>query len=332
VTAVAPVQAFLDAQPSDSLDYLDVAEQRLFMRYLSDLNYLRYGRRADPVESIVDSECGGVPVRVYRPRHERALPVHVFLHGGGWWLGAVDELVNDAMCRYRCLAADCIVVAVEYPLAPEHAFPAAISSVQAVLPGLAQAAAGWGGDPDVVSLGGVSAGANLAAATCLAVRDQGGPRLALQLLEVPLLDVTRWLTPVGGSTRPTDELATAVARYLPDLDQAGLALVSPLSAANLAGLPPTHIMTAELDRLREDGERYADRLSQAGVRVTARRYPDAIHAVSFLTRVWPPALQWQRDAAAVLRVAHARVRAIREDGSGRRRPPRKEGPPSWQTL
>jgi acetyl esterase len=317
VTAPGPVQAFLAAQPREPLDFLTIAEQRQYMRHLSDLNYLRYGRRGDAeavvTEHLVPTGSSLVRVRAYRPPGAGTLPGHVFLHGGGWWLGSVDELVNDAICRYRCLRARCVVLAVDYSLAPEGPFPAAVEEVFAVVRQIVAAAERWQVDPDVVSVGGVSAGGNLAAALTLACRARGGPRLVAQLLEVPILDLVRWCS--GGVSDPdphhAGQLVAAVARYLPDAAAAAGELASPLGAADLSGLPPAHVMTAELDPLRVDGEQYARRLADAGVPATVSVGTGAIHGVSFLTRVWPPAQQWQEEAALAVRRAHESASADR---------------------
>ncbi len=116
--------------------------------------------------------------------------VHVFLHGGGFWLSSVDEAVNDAICRSRCRSVGCVVVAVDYRLAPEHPFPAAVQDCLAGLEWAAQHAHEFDADRSRLSVGGVSAGGNLAAAVALAAARQGGPDLLLQLLEVPVLDLT----------------------------------------------------------------------------------------------------------------------------------------------
>jgi acetyl esterase len=257
-----------------------------------------------------------VRVKEYRPAGAGRLPAHVFLHGGGWWLGSADELVNDAICRLRCARARCVVLAVDYPLAPERRFPAAVEQVYAVLDQVVAAAGRWRIDPDAVSVGGVSAGGNLAAALTLKCRQQGGPRLAFQLLEVPVLDLTRWLSVGASDPDPhhAEQLVAAVRRYLPDEAAAGSELASPLRADDLSGLPPAYVMTAELDPLRRDGERYAARLAAAGVPATVSVEPGAIHGVSFLTRVWPPAGVWQEAAARAVREAHARV--VAEDRAG----------------
>jgi len=315
MTIAQPAQTFLNATPSEPLDFLSVTELRALMRNLSDLNYLRFGARPDPVAGVEDYAIpvagGMITVRAYRPSQQRPLPAHLVLHGGGWWLGSIDERVNEAICRYRCVRAGCVVFAVEYRLAPEFRFPTAIGDCYAVLEWVAEQSGRLGIDPDNISIGGTSAGGNLAAAVAMHARDVGGPRLVFQLLEVPGLDLTAEsaraelaapeLAPV---TRQAEELAVAARLYLGDPAQARLPLASPVLATDLAGLPPAHIMTAELDPLRAEGERYAERLAAAGVPATAVRLPGAIHASTFLTRVWQVARDWQRTAAEAVRVAH----------------------------
>ena len=273
---------------------------------------------ATVTDHVVPTPTGPVRVREYRPAGAGPLPAHVFLHGGGWWLGSVDELVNDAICRLRCARAGCVVLAVDYPLAPERRFPAAVEQVYAVLAEIVAAAGRWRIDPDAVSVGGVSAGGNLAAALTLKCRQEGGPRLAFQLLEVPILDLTRWLSIGAGDPDPhhAEQLGAAVRRYLPDEAAAAGELASPLRAEDLSGLPPAYVMTAELDPLRRDGERYAARLAAAGVPAAVSVERGAIHGVSFLTRVWPPAGEWQEAAAGSVRAAHDRTLAEDRAGEG----------------
>src|SRR5260370_6328603 len=132
-----PVQEFLDGAPKESLDHRTVREQRQRIRQLSDLNYNRFGRRAEAASVATDHtvpvDRGEITVRAYRPSTQGPLPGHVELHGGGWWLGSIDEHVNEAICRYRCVHAYCVVFAVEYRLAPEHPFPTAVNDVYAAL-------------------------------------------------------------------------------------------------------------------------------------------------------------------------------------------------------
>jgi acetyl esterase len=309
------IRAFFDAAPEEPPETLTVQQQRQRIRQLSDVMYHRFGRSAETVATVTDYQVpvagGQITVRAYRPSDQVPLPGHVELHGGGWWLGSIDEKVNDASCRYRCVHARCMVFAVDYRLAPEHPFPTAIDDVYTALRWICGDAAALGIDPGGLSIAGTSAGGNLAAAVTMRARDEAGPRLLFQLLEVPAMDLT------GDSMRAalaTEELAplahqisefeTPLLRYLRDPAEALLPLASPLYADDLSGLPPAHIMTAEYDPLRDEGERYARRLREAGVEVTLTRHAGAIHGTGYLTRVWPPAQEWQREAAARIMKAH----------------------------
>jgi acetyl esterase len=164
-------------------------------------------------------------------------------------------------------------------------------------------------DAENMSIGGASAGGNLAAAVTLRCRDEDGPRLRFQLLEVPALDLTRETARATlGSGVPPDLpqpiMDDATSSYLHDPARARDPLASPLLAEDLSGLPPAHVMTAEYDVLRTEGERYATRLAAAGVPATHQRYPGALHGTAMLTRTWDQARRWQRDAADALRRAH----------------------------
>jgi acetyl esterase len=317
MTLAPQIQALFAAAPEDSPGSLTVQEQRQRMRHLSDLTYRRFGRGAESVAAVTDYpvrvDGGEIVVRAYRPSEQGPLPAHVELHGGGWWLGSIDEYVNEAICSYRCMHAHCVIFAVEYRLAPEHPFPTAIDDVYAALRWIAGHAPELGIDAGAISIGGNSAGGNLAAAVTLRARDTAGPRLVFQLLEVPALDLTgdsmraaiasEELAPIA---HQLSEFETPLLRYFRDPADALLPLASPVLAEDLSGLPPAHIMTAEFDPLRDEGELYARLLTRAGVQATVTRHAGAIHGTSYLTRVWEPAQEWQREAAARIRRAHER--------------------------
>jgi acetyl esterase len=313
VSLAPAVQRLLDETPRGVPEHLSSAEQRAYMSLLSDLIFLRYGQPGPHVHAIDDHQVpvagGHVLVRVYRPSRDTPLPGHLTLHGGGWKVGSVTERVADAICRQRCHDASCIVLGVDYRLAPEHRFPVPLDDSFAALRWAAAHAGELGLDPDNLSIGGASAGGNLAAAVALRCRDEGGPRLRLQLLEVPALDLTRataraTLASATIPDVPQPTMEDAASTYLADPAQALDPLASPLLAKNLRDLPPAHVMTAEYDVLRTEGERYADRLRAAGVEATHRCYPGALHGTAMLTRTWDQARQWQRDAADALRRAH----------------------------
>jgi acetyl esterase len=313
VSLAPAVQRLIDEIPHGVPEHLSPAEQREYMALLSDLIFLRYGQPGPVVHAIEDHMVpvagGEILVRVYRPSAKRPLPAHVTLHGGGWKLGSIRERVADAICRHRCIEANCVVLGVDYRLAPEHPFPVPLDDCYAALRWAADQAGPLGVDPANFSIGGASAGGNLAAAVAIRCRDQGSPRLRFQLLEVPALDLTRetaLATLASGVLPdvPQPTMEDAAASYLSDPAQARDPLASPLLADDLQGLPAAHVMTAEYDALRTEGERYAARLRAAGVTATHRRYPGALHGTAMLTRTWEQARQWQRDAAIALREAH----------------------------
>jgi acetyl esterase len=201
------------------------------------------------------------------------------------------------------------VLGVDYRLAHEHPFPVPLDDCYDALRWTVDHAGPLGLDPANISIGGASAGGNLAAAAALRCRNEGSPQLRFQLLEVPALDLTRETaraTLVSGMLPdvPQPTMDDAAATYLADPAQARDPLASPLLADDLHGLPSAHVMTAEYDVLRTEGERYAARLQAAGVKATHRRYPGALHGTAMLTRTWEQARQWQRDAALALREAH----------------------------
>ena len=302
------VRTFLNTKPDSGDPALPIAARREIILRGSDA---LFGTFSEPVAEVASEEDftagrGGsaIRVRVYRPGDATGLPIHVFLHGGGFWLSSVDELVNEAICRERCRGANCVVVAVDYRLAPEHPFPGPLDDCYLGLRWAVDHAARIGGDPENVSIGGVSAGATLAAAVTLLARELDGPHLRFQLLEVPALDLTlagMRASEVGdgyGITVAEMELCRDL--YLPPGADASTPLVSPLRAADLSGLPPAHIMTAEFDPLRADGEAYASRLRAAGVPVSYSAHPGAVHGSLVLTRTWQPARAWHDEAVSRL--------------------------------
>jgi acetyl esterase len=313
VSLAPAVRRMIDEMPHGVPEHLSPQEQREYMHLLSDLMHLRYGLPGPAVHAVEDHRVpvagGSILVRLYRPSDRTPLPGHLTLHGGGWKLGSVTERVADAICRQRCQEAHCVVLSVEYRLAPEHRFPVPVADCYAALTWAVANAAALGLDPDNISIGGASAGGNLAAAVTLRCRDADGPRLRFQLLEVPALDLTREIsraTLASGAVPdvPQPTMDDATGSYLADRAQARDPLASPLLAADLAGLPPAHVMTAEYDVLRTEGELYAQRLAAAGVPATHRRYPGALHGTAMLTRTWEEARRWQRDAAEAIRRAH----------------------------
>ncbi len=227
--------------------------------------------------------AGEIPIRVYRPSTEGPLPVCVFFHGGGWVMGSLDT--HDGACRRLARHSGCLVISVDYRLAPEHKFPAPVDDCIAALEWIAGHAEELGADPARLAVGGDSAGGNLAAVLAQVARDKGGPPVKFQLLLYPPTTVD-YAAPsmkenAEGYLLTVQGMTWFFNHYLNGSAEAESALVSPLKAESLAGLPPAHVVTCAYDPLRDEGEAYAERLREAGVPTTLTRYEDMIHG--FLT-------------------------------------------------
>lgn len=221
---------------------------------------------------------GAVPIRVYQVGPE-ARPGLIYIHGGGWWLGTLDQ--GDQLCRRRATSADCTVVAIDYRLAPEHPFPQPLDDCWAATRWVFEHADEFGIDATRIAIEGGSAGGNLAAAVTLMARDTVNARFVAQVLEVPATDLT--MQAGRGSQEEFGEgyfltkadLIECADFYLSGHDPSD-PLVSPL-LADLHGLPPALIMTAECDPVRDDGEAYAAKLARSDVPVTLHRWDGMVH-------------------------------------------------------
>jgi acetyl esterase len=229
-----------------------------------------------------DGPGGPIPLRVYRPAGVAAgtpVPVLVFYHGGGWVIGDLDT--HDVQCRQITAEAGITVVAVDYRLAPEHKFPAAVDDAWAATRWVVAHAAELGVDGRRLAVGGDSAGGNLAAVVALMARDAGGPAIALQVLVYPVTDVgaesKSYSDFAEGYMLTRDSMRWFTNHYLKSPGEATDWRVSPLRAASLAGLPPALVITAGFDPLRDEGAAYARRLSDAGVSVDYVNYGGMVH-------------------------------------------------------
>jgi acetyl esterase len=254
---------------------------------------------------VIESNGHELAVRVYTPSDAVDLPALVWIHGGGWALGGLDGA--DELCRSLATAATCVVVSVDYRLAPEHPFPAGLNDAVAAFNWTARAAKDLGVDPGHIAIGGDSAGANLSIATCLEAVRSGGPIPCFQLLVYPPTDFASQ-RPSWTEHADAPVLAAVDARWFMSLYLANEAdrdnpLVSPEKAPTLAGLPPAHVITAEVDVLRDDSEAFAERLRADGVPTTATRYPGVFHG--FFTEVGVYARTTQAIAEAAEHLVNA---------------------------
>ena len=289
----APLQGWLDRAAALGLPPID--EQPLDVVRASAQAFADAAAKApEPVARVddleLDLETGPVPARVYAPDTTGAPPIVAYLHGGGWVFMGIDT--HDRICRRLANATGAVVVSVEYRLAPEHRFPAPLDDCVAATRWLADHGADLGGDPTRLAVAGDSAGGNLSAAVSLCARADG-PTLAAVALVYPVCDAacdTRsfdanregylltardmrwfWRCYLGPDGDPTDPLA------------------SPLRAVDLAGLPPTLVVTAEYDPLCDEGEAYASRLAAAGVPVEQRRFDGMLHGFLGMDALVPEA-------------------------------------------
>ena len=222
---------------------------------------------------------GDIPVRIYTPEGNGPFPVLVFFHGGGWVICDLDT--HDEACRSLANGTPCIVVSVDYRLAPEHKFPAAVDDCYAAAQWAARNAASLNGDSSRIAVGGDSAGGNLTAVIAQLARDRGEPSLVFQLLIYPAVnfnaDTPSSRENADGYFLTRDDMIWFMNHYLNSPDDKNSPLASPALTADLSGLPPALVITAEYDPLRDEGEQYGQKLKDAGVPVTTSRYNGMIH-------------------------------------------------------
>jgi acetyl esterase len=288
-----------------------VAEQRANAHAMMEMSFSALAEPGPDVAEQFDRQVpvdgGEIAVRVYRPEGEGPFPCHLYIHGGGFWLGNLD--MSDDFCRSVAVGASCVVVSVDYRLAPEAKFPVPAEDCYAALLWVVEHAEELGIDAARISVGGGSAGGNLSAVTALMARDRKGPPLVLQVLEIPVTDLTMSqpsVTENGAGFMLTKEAMAAYRdHYLADPADATNPYASPLLADDLSGLPPAVVMTAEFDPLRDEGEAYAKRLEEAGVPVTARRWEGQFHGSQSMGKLIPEeAAAYLDDIVRALRKAY----------------------------
>ncbi|MFE5028292.1 alpha/beta hydrolase [Streptomyces sp. NPDC056656] len=288
----------------DDPEQFRTAKRQLFDRLSGQ--YMEPGPAVAEVRLVrLPVKGGEIALRMYRPGGPGLHPIHLYLHGGAWISGSIFEISTDVCCRERAAGAGQVVVAVNYRKAPENRFPTGLEDCYAALLWAAEHAAQIGGRADSISIGGVSAGANLAAALSAKVRDQGGPHIRLQILEVPVTDLVREFESHRqfgeGFALSATTMALAKTAYVASPEQRSHPLASPLRATDFSGLPRTHVMTAEYDMLRDEGAAYAERLDEAGVEVSHTLGQGHVHTSMMLTTALPSARQWRAEVLDVLR-------------------------------
>jgi acetyl esterase len=237
----------------------------------------------EPVSSVEDRTVSGpegqIPIRIYTPDGHRPLSILVYFHGGAFTLGSI--ITEDPVCRMLANGISCLVVSVDYRLAPEHKFPAAVEDCYAATKWVADHAREINGDRTRIAVGGTSAGGNMAAVVALMARARGGPSLMYQLLLYPVTNYdfdTRSYKENGKDYMLTrDSMMYNWNLYLRSEADGRNPYASPLQAKDLDGLPAALVITAEYDPLRDEGEAYALRMREAGVSVLSKRYDGILH-------------------------------------------------------
>lgn len=305
----------LDPQAKAFLDGLKAANAPAFHQLpvpKARAGYLRTVPLAGKPEEVARVENrtirgpgGELPVRIYWPAGDGPFPLFVFFHGGGWVIGNLDS--HDPLARSLTNRAGCVTVAVDYRLAPEHPFPAAVDDCVAATEWAAANADALNADASRLAIGGDSAGGNLAAVVAQIACERGGPPIVFQVLIYPRtrhgIDTPSARDNASGYGLSQDDAAWFQGHYLPNAADAGDPKASPLEAADLSGLPPAFVVTAEYDLLRDEGELYAERLRQAGVPAEVKRYDGMIHGFLQLGGIMDQGRQGVDDAGAALRAA-----------------------------
>lgn len=231
-------------------------------------------------DRLIQGPGSALPIRIYTPKGTGPFPILMYFHGGGWVICNIET--HDAICRALCAGASCVVISVDYRLAPEHKFPAAPEDCLAATRWAGANASSIDGDPTRIVVSGDSAGGNLAAVTALRIRDEGGPALRGQALIYPA--TTHYSRPTRSHVENADgyfltrsAMVWFMDHYLRDAADAENEHASPLLARDLSGLPSAFVLTAEFDPLRDEGLQYAERLRAAGVPVQYSNYDGMIH-------------------------------------------------------
>ena len=272
-------QAFfaqLAETPGPSFTQMTPAEGRAAYRLMRPLNPELAVSSVS--EQSVPGSAGQIGLRVYRPEGPGPFPLYVNFHGGGWVIGDLDTA--DAACRDLCATAGCVVVSVDYRLAPENRYPAAVDDCYEATCWAAENSQNLEGNGKL-AVGGESAGGNLAAAVCLRARDEAGPEIDFQLLLYPVTDAdfTRqsYVDNAAGYLLETETMKWFWDHYLPDAKRRDEPYASPIRAADLSNLPPALVVTAEFDPLRDEGMAFAQALQNAGTPADAVCYDGLVH-------------------------------------------------------
>jgi acetyl esterase len=299
------IQFFLDQMNTIPLSFERLTPEAMRNSENSGLTALQ----KEPVERVEDRTIPlagrDIPIRIYTPEGTAPFPALVFYHGGGWVLGSIES--HDAICRELANLASCIVVSVEYRLAPEHKFPAAVEDAYESLEWIVANAADLGIDLDRIAVGGDSAGGNLATVSCLIAKERSGPRVVHQLLLYPsagpAAEYPSMEENAEGYLLTRDMMGWFQRHYLSSPEDRHHPYLSPILSDELEGLPPATILTAQYDPLRDVGAAYAEKLLAHGVDVFYKNYSDLIHGFANFSSFVPEAREAVAEGARELKKA-----------------------------
>lgn len=318
--AGAESSAMVDPIARDFLDRLAAANgpniedmEPQAARAMSDPFLAQLGGPPPAVAAVEDRHIPGprapIHIRIYKPEGNAPFGVLVYFHGGGYVYGSVET--HDSICRLLANEGACIVVSVDYGLAPEYQAPAPFDDAFAATTWVVRNAASFGGDPSRVAVGGDSAGGSLAAQVCLAARDRRAPQIVFQLLVYPGLDIdfTRqsYVDYGDGYLLTLGKIKWFLKHYIAADTDPDLPYLCPLRATTVAGLPPALIIVAECDPIRDEGIAYARRLEAEGGPARLIQYDGQIHAFFSCLAVFPKARDAAAEAGAALREAFGRA-------------------------
>tara|TARA_R110000868_G_scaffold36635_1_gene129845 strand:+ start:5813 stop:6748 length:936 start_codon:yes stop_codon:yes gene_type:complete len=301
------VKALLDgmaANPAPRIIDLPVKDGREMYRGIAatlDLQGVPIGKVED---RSIEGAGGDIPLRIYTPvaAGSGALPVLVYFHGGGWVIGDLDT--HDALCRTLSNEAGVMVVAVDYRLAPEHVFPAAVDDCYAAVKWVEANGGPLGMDVTRIAVAGDSAGGNLAAVVAQIAKAEKGPQITFQLLIYPVTDTNvdtgSYTANAAGYFLERDGMIWFFDHYLKDADRND-PRIAPLKAASLAGLPKAYVITAGFDPLRDEGRAYAEAMKAAGVDTVHVNYDGMIHGFFNLQGAFDVARDAVKAAAKALK-------------------------------
>ncbi len=262
---------------------------------------------ADAVAKIdyryISGPTAELPIKIYTPEGIGPFPAVVFFHGGGWVAGNIE--INGVQHQQIAYDARAVVIAVNYQKAPEHKFPIPFDDCYSTLEWVVANAQALNINVDEIGVAGDSAGGNLAAAVALKARDVKGPKIAFQILIYPAVDYNfeypSMIENAVGYSLTTQGMKWYWDQYMATTDDLANPYFRPMAAENLSNLPPTFTLTAELDPLRDEGEIFAQRLHDAGVKSVLKRYDSLIHGFALMQGFLPEAREAMQDIADNIR-------------------------------